>query len=209
MDSISQTLQGLSLSNSAAASKLYPRWPTIHADRIAFVFDDHLWLTVNGVAHRISSGTAQVRRPLFSPDGTRIAFSAIEDDCEEVYCVNVDGSNPTRLTFTGTDCGVVSWAPDGKAIYFHSFWRQQLPEMCGIFAVPADGGQSVPIPYATDADHLVFNPAGVGVMLGRNCGDPAITEWKRCGCSSCPLELVVLYASPAGSAGSGSSRAAI
>ena len=92
MDSISQTLQGLSLSNSVAASKLYTRWPTIHADRIAFVFDDHLWLTVNGAAHRISSGIAQVRCPLFSPDGTRIAFSAIEDDCEEVYCVNVEAA---------------------------------------------------------------------------------------------------------------------
>ena len=87
---------------------------------------------------------------------------------------------------------MVSWAPDGQTIYFCSFWRQQLPEMCGLFAVPADGGQAVSVPYATDADHLAFNPGGVGVLLGRHCGDPAITEWKRC--SRWLLEPVLMFA---------------
>ncbi len=38
------------------------------------------------------------RGPVWSPDGTRIAFESYRDGKSEVYVVNIDGSGLTRLT---------------------------------------------------------------------------------------------------------------
>ena len=36
--------------------------------------------------------------PVWSPDGTKIAFSSVRDYNEEIYVMNADGSGQTRLT---------------------------------------------------------------------------------------------------------------
>ena len=36
--------------------------------------------------------------PSFSPDGSKIAFSSDRDGNYEIYVMNADGSNQTRLT---------------------------------------------------------------------------------------------------------------
>lgn len=177
VSSVAASMEAVDLNSEQ--SKLYPRFPTVHGDRLAFVFDDHLWVLSDNIATRLSSGIGQVRAPLFSPDGLSIAFSAYEDDCEEVYRVGVDGSHPTRLTFTGFDCRVVAWSNDSSTVYFDSSWRQDVPCRVSLFSVPAAGGPATPVPYGKDADHLALEPNGPGVLLGRYCGDPAITEWKR------------------------------
>ena len=159
------------------SSKLYPRWPTVHRDCFAFVYDDSLWTASHGVAARLSAGVEQVRRPLFSPDGRSIAYSLVEDGCEEIYRAGSDGSSPTRLTFTGANCRVSGWSQDGSAIFFASEWRQYLG--CALFSVPATGGTPTQLPFGKDADSIAVSPSGTGMLLGRHCGDPAVAEWKR------------------------------
>lgn len=56
--------------------------------------------------------------PEWSPDGTRIAFSAYEDDYD-IYAVNLDGSGLTNLT-SSVSGGATwpAWSPDGDHIVF-------------------------------------------------------------------------------------------
>jgi len=44
------------------------------------------------------SGFATDLLPSFSPDGTKISFTSTRDGNYEIYSMNVDGSQPTRLT---------------------------------------------------------------------------------------------------------------
>jgi len=53
--------------------------------------------------------------PAFSPDGTKIAFSASGN----IWVVNNDGTNPNLISFEGTDFHP-TWSPDGTTIAFSS-----------------------------------------------------------------------------------------
>ena len=51
--------------------------------------------------------------PSFSPDGTKIAFTSERDGNNEIYIMNSDGSEQTRLTNNSADDWLPSFSPDG------------------------------------------------------------------------------------------------
>ncbi|HQF62211.1 MAG TPA: hypothetical protein PLT26_06890 [Anaerolineaceae bacterium] len=57
---------------------------------------------------------------LWSPDGTKILFTSDREGKAEIYVMNADGSEPTRLTQTQDMGGAAyaSWSPDGSKIIF-------------------------------------------------------------------------------------------
>jgi hypothetical protein len=63
--------------------------------------------------------------PTWSPDGGRVAFTRWQHDHWEVYVVDDDGRNPTRLTTTPNkpkgqvgNSAAPAWSPDGQYIAF-------------------------------------------------------------------------------------------
>jgi TolB protein len=61
--------------------------------------------------------------PAWSPDGTKIAFRTYRDGSPaqaEIYVMNADGTNPTRLTNNAAVDGMPDWSPDGTKIAFWS-----------------------------------------------------------------------------------------
>ena len=58
--------------------------------------------------------------PVFSPDGTRIAFMSNRDGNPEIYVMNRDGSNVRRLTNHPAGDGSPTWSPTGTQIAFTS-----------------------------------------------------------------------------------------
>jgi Tol biopolymer transport system component len=58
--------------------------------------------------------------PAWSPDGNRIAFSAVRDGQWEMFVVDVDGSNLRQLTTSSADDLHPTWSPDGSTIAFQS-----------------------------------------------------------------------------------------
>ncbi len=77
--------------------------------------------------------------PMWSPDGTRIAFASNRDGPDEIYVMNEDGSDPTRLTHNSAQDGGATWSPDGSRIAFHSDRENNFD----IYVMGADGwGQS-------------------------------------------------------------------
>jgi Tol biopolymer transport system component len=63
--------------------------------------------------------------PMWSPDGTKVVFHSIRDGNYEVYVMNADGSNQTRLTNNPAPSWspgnwFPAWSPDGTKIAFCS-----------------------------------------------------------------------------------------
>ncbi len=89
--------------------------------RIAFVSDFEVISVVNAEgAGLIRLTTTPSGDPVWSPDGTRIAFSSVRNGAQEIFLVNPDGTDLTRLTSNDDEDGDYSWSPDGARIAFAS-----------------------------------------------------------------------------------------
>ncbi|MBI2963639.1 MAG: TolB family protein [Deltaproteobacteria bacterium] len=75
---------------------------------------------------RLSDGAAEEYHPVFSPDGSRIAFVSEANGSRDVWLMDADGKNPLPLT---DDPGLEDhpcWSPDGSRLAY--------------VALPKDGG---------------------------------------------------------------------
>ena len=68
----------------------------------------------------MTTGVGFETYPVFSPDGSRIAFTGQYDGNVDVFVVPASGGVPQRLTYhPGVDIAI-AWTPDGKNILFRS-----------------------------------------------------------------------------------------
>ncbi|MEP7142594.1 MAG: peptidase S41, partial [Ferruginibacter sp.] len=96
--------------------------PAISANHIAFIYAEDLWVanTDGTQPRRLTVDEGVESNPVFSPDGSMIAFSAQYDGNTDVYIVSVDGGIPTRLTWHPGPDIVRGFTPDGKNVVFIS-----------------------------------------------------------------------------------------
>ena len=110
-------------------------------------------------------------QPSFSPDGRRIAFtSSAFDDNDEIYLIDLDGSNRTRLTENRRKLDMfASFSPKGDYLAYNSeeFGGQELMLM------RADGqGQTrISIAEETYEQEPVWSPDGKGIAYAGKMGD--------------------------------------
>ncbi|MDQ3069750.1 MAG: hypothetical protein M3R55_08490 [Acidobacteriota bacterium] len=81
------------------------------------------------------SHSQQNFQPVFSPDGTRIAFMSSRDNNNEIYVMNVDGSGVRRVTNHAKIDTTPTWSPSGTHIAFVS----ERDGTQNIWRVDADG----------------------------------------------------------------------
>ncbi len=122
----------------------FARTPDISPDGklVAFSYVGDIWTVpaIGGVARQVTGHTAHEFRPVFSPDGTKIAFSSKRYDQYDVFVVSTRGGRPTRLTFHSSNDYVSDWSPDGKSILFVSQRGLEYPFRSELYSVPATGG---------------------------------------------------------------------
>ena len=85
-----------------------------------------------------------------SPDSTKIAFVSNRDGQEELYVMDFDGSNQTRLTFdnAGSHWPTPKWSPDSTRL---TYWtRQQSND--DVFVIYADGSNQTRITESATRD---------------------------------------------------------
>jgi Tol biopolymer transport system component len=73
-----------------------------------------------GSAKRLTDITHDVRQPVWSPDGKKIAYFAFIDGGYDLWVVDADGANPQQLTRGAYDDREPVWSPDGSKIAFSS-----------------------------------------------------------------------------------------
>ena len=152
------------------------RYPAISQDLIAFVYAGDIWLVprAGGTATRLSSPLGEEAFPRFSPDGTRLAYSAEYDGNTDVYVVPANGGEPRRLTWhPGADV-VQGWTPDGDRVVFTSGRATEAPNAAPRFwTVSSQGGVEEPmaLPRAYQGK---ISPDGkfVAVVLGNGTTKP-------------------------------------
>jgi tricorn protease len=141
--------------------------PTLSATQIAFVYGGDIWIVSRegGEANRLVTGRDLESGPIFSPDGSMVAFSGNYDGNIDVYVVPSAGGEPRRLTYhPGADIAV-GWSPDGKNILFRSH-RASTNDPNKLFTVPVTGGFPVELPlgmaeegsYSPDGSQIAYVP---------------------------------------------------
>src|ERR1700761_7411973 len=98
--------------------------PAVSPDHseIAFVSGGDVWSVPagGGTARLLVAADGAGSRPLFSPDGKRIAFVSSRSGAVGIDVVTLDGGRLVRLTHGDAAPNLSAWSPDGKYVYFSS-----------------------------------------------------------------------------------------
>ena len=141
--------------------------PALSRELIAFGYAGDLWTVSRegGRAIRLTNGVGLESAPVFSPDGSTIAFTGEYDGNTDVFTIPAAGGIPHRVTYHPAPDVAVGWTPDGKRILFRSA-REAASRYTQLFSVPAEGGVAtrLPLPMAhqgqmsPDGSHIAYSP---------------------------------------------------
>jgi tricorn protease len=150
----------------AAASVVVPSPARVHApaparrsfsepdyspDRreIAFVSGGDIWTVpaAGGEAHLLVSDAANDHRPLYSPDGSQLAFMSSRNGGSNIYVLLLASGTLRRITFGDGVDQLDAWSHDGKWLFF-STTASDISGMSDVARVSASGG--TPVAVAAD-----------------------------------------------------------
>ena len=169
--------------NSAPALPSFAE-PGISPDgsTIAFVSGGDIWEVParGGDARLLVSHPATESRPLFSPDGKRLAFTSTRTGNGDVYVLTLATGDLTRLTFDDANELVSGWSADGQSVLFQS-GSHEISGMLDVYRVGVDGG--TPMPVAADRYTTEYfaaaSPGGEAVAITARAN--AGSQWWRKG----------------------------
>ena len=154
----------------------YLRFPHLHADLLAFVAEDDVWLAPanGGRAWRLTSDGGQASHPRFSPDGATIAWTNARDGMPEVYTADTDGGVATRRTYWGDPRTQVTGWTDADEVLAITAVDQPSAKRAMAYAVPLDAPpRRLPFGQVND---LALTESATVLLTGQR-GDPSL--WKR------------------------------
>jgi tricorn protease len=169
---------GFSFTTAQSNKPLLMRMPTLSRTQIVFVYAGDLWIVnrEGGEANRLTTGVGVEATPLFSPDGTTVAFTGEYDGNVDIYTVPATGGVPKRLTFYPGQDRLAGWTPDGKSVIFVSDRDSNSNRYARLFTMPLNGvfPAELPLPmgyegsYSPDGTKLAYVPLPRG-----------FNAWKR------------------------------
>jgi tricorn protease len=118
------------------------RDPALSEGALAFVYAGDIWIASPDGSNpvRLTSHPADERDPVFSPDGTKIAYTADYDGNDDVFVIDVRGGQPQRLTWHPGADRALDWAQGGEAVAIMSTREVRSGRSGQLFHVTLDGG---------------------------------------------------------------------
>ncbi len=121
-----------------------------------------------GTRMRLTFDAADDLNPVWSPDGTRIAFTSDRKHERDIYQKLADGSGQDELLLESKDGqkNVEDWSPDGKYLLYN----HQPPGHIYLFVMPLMGDRK-PVPYLKTefrTDQGRFSPNGRWLAYSSN-----------------------------------------
>ncbi len=152
-----------------------------HAE-IAFASGGDIWTVPSsgGVARLLVSHPANESRPLYSPDGKRLAFISTRTGGGDVYMLTFATGDIRRLTFDDLPDQLDAWSPDGRWVYFSSSSRE-IAGMNDVFRVSAEGGTPMPVSADRYTNEYWAAPAPNGGAIAITARGTTSGQWWRNG----------------------------
>ena len=136
-----------------------------------------------GKATRLTTTPSYEQMPLWSPDGSQIAFASDRNGGTDIYIMPATGGEATRLTFNSAEELPEAFTPDGKAVVYSA--AIQAPAESRVFpsrrltqlwSVSTTGGRPQRI-LATPAKNPSFLPDGKSFLYHDVKGME--DEWRK------------------------------
>lgn len=158
--------------------------PALSPDRseIAFISGGDIWTVpaAGGEARLLVSHPANESRPLYSPDGRKLAFISNRTGAGDIHVLTFETGDLKRLTFDDGNDQLDAWSRDGRWIYFTSASRD-ISAMNDLFRVSVDGGTPMQVSADRYASEYFSAPSPDGKALAFTARGTASGQWWRKG----------------------------
>jgi tricorn protease len=158
--------------------------PAISPDRleVAFVSGGDIWTVPvsGGEARLLVSHPANEARPIYAPDGRRLAFVSSRTGNGDIYILTLETGDLKRLTFDDGGEQLNGWSRDGKWIYFNSNSRD-ISGMNDILRVSSEGGTPMQVTADRFVSEFFSAPSPDGATLAFTARGNSAGQWWRKG----------------------------
>ncbi len=140
-------------------SSSYLRYPHLHGELVTFVAEDDVWVAplVGGRAWRVSSLQLPARNPRFTPDGSQLVWTVVQDSAPEVVSSAIDGGDFRRLTYFGHQSTKVKGFTAADDVVVTSAVDQAESRHTWAYALKTDGSDLRLLPYGP-IEGVAFGP---------------------------------------------------
>lgn len=158
--------------------------PAISPDgkEIAFASGGDIWTVPSsgGEARLLVTDPANESRPLYSPDGAKLAFVSTRTGNGDIYVLTLATGQLQRITFSDGADNLDGWSRDGKWIYFTS----SVNDVAGqgdIFRVASTGGTPLEVSRERYLNEFESAPSPDGQQIALVAKGISSGQWWRNG----------------------------
>ena len=153
-----------------ADTPLWMRYARISPDgnKIAFCYKGDIYVVPSsgGQAVQLTSQSSYESMPVWSPDGSMLAFASDRKGNDDVFIMPATGGQPKQLTRNSAAETPWTFSPDGKYIYYSAAIQDPASSMLfpsgrltEVYKVPVDGGRATR-ELGTPAEYICWNKSG-------------------------------------------------
>ena len=144
---------------------------------LTFAWRGDIWIvpTDGGVARQVTQHPSSDRQPVFSPDGSEIAFVSDRDTDSQVFVMPVEGGAPEQLTFHTAGFTLEQWYPSGDAFLVSAGRDHFWPQAQRFFRISRHERKAEELLFDAYGRNGVLSPDGKRLLFTRE----GMSWWRK------------------------------